>query len=191
MTASTCTRTCPCGNAFTPNKGQIDRGHGKYCSRACFDKARRHARISATCPCGAAFETTAEKQEQGKGRYCSKPCMYRYRVRPKGLKYDIKVQNKAWFEPGHQMAQGAANHRWKGDQVGYRELHRWLRRVRGAPGPCEWCGNSEYTEWANKGHEYRRDAGDWLALCRPCHRSHDSGPNRGAAVAKYGRNGLR
>lgn len=188
---NTRTRTCQCGQDFTPTTGQIDRGHGKYCSRVCFDRARRHDRIAAACPCGGQFETTAQKQAQGKGRYCSKACMYRHRVRPRGLTYEVKAQNKAWFKPGHEAPAGPQNPQWKGDAVGYRELHRWVRRVRGAPGACEDCGANGYTEWANKSHLYRRDPSDWIALCKPCHGSHDSGPNRGAAVAKYGRNGLR
>lgn len=35
------------------------------------------------------------------GRYC-KPCGYKYRVRPKGLKYKIKTKNKGWFRRGYK-----------------------------------------------------------------------------------------
>lgn len=57
--------------------------------------------IDVTCPCGETFQTTQKRLDAGRGRYCSKPCMYKYRVRPKGLKYEIKVENKGWLKPGH------------------------------------------------------------------------------------------
>jgi hypothetical protein len=117
--------------------------------------------------------------------------MYTYRVRPKGLKYEIKAQNRAWFTPGHQMPTGPGNHRWKGDRVGYRELHRWVAKHRAKTGTCERCNVEGETQWANKSHAYRRDLADWLELCRKCHRSHDSGPAWGLATQKYGRRAVQ
>lgn len=69
---------------------------------------------------------------------------------------------------------GAAHYEWKGDGVGYRSLHVWVRRHRGAPTECERCGATEGIEWANLSHEYRRDLADWIALCRRCHAQHDA-----------------
>jgi len=37
------------------------------------------------------------KNKSDRGNYCKK-CGYKYRVRPKGLKYKIVVVNKGWFE---------------------------------------------------------------------------------------------
>lgn len=48
------------------------------------------------CPCGETIEVPEHLWVRKK--YCSKPCLYKYRVRPSGLKYDIKVKNKAWFK---------------------------------------------------------------------------------------------
>jgi hypothetical protein len=111
--------------------------------------------------------------------------MYRYRVRPRGLTYDIKVKNRAWFPPGVAQFQGEEHPSWKGDEVSYKQLHRWVRRQLGAPGACEQCGDPE-TEWANRSHEYQRQLDDWIALCRTCHRRHDRGEARGAATRRYG-----
>ena len=50
------------------------------------------------CPCG--IEKKIFQSRKGRAKYCSKLCMYKYSVRPKGLKYNIKVINKAWFKEG-------------------------------------------------------------------------------------------
>lgn len=34
-----------------------------------------------------------------KGLYCKK-CGYKHRIRPSGLKYELKVKNRAWFKKG-------------------------------------------------------------------------------------------
>ena len=76
---------------------------------------------------------------------------------------------------------------WKGDTVGYRALHDWVRVRRGKPKVCEFCGSQDRMEWANKSHEYKRDISDWLELCHKCHMKYDSGENRGKAKEKYGK----
>ena len=39
-------------------------------------------------------------EKSPKGLYCKK-CGYRHRTRPSGLKYNLKVKNKAWFKKGN------------------------------------------------------------------------------------------
>lgn len=158
--------------------------------------------VNRTCPCGNVFTTTQRRLDEGRGRYCSRACKYRYQVRPSGLKYNVKVTNRAWIKPGQQLSPGTqfkpgertnpetefkpgqipAN--FKGDAVGYGALHTWVRRHRGAPTRCEHCGASGRIEWANKSHEYRRDLGDWLALCPPCHAAYDA-PHAGAKRDRF------
>lgn len=41
-----------------------------------------------------------KEKKSEKGRYC-KVCGYRHRIRPKGLKYKVKVKNRGWFKKGH------------------------------------------------------------------------------------------
>jgi len=64
---------------------------------------------------------------------------------------------------------------WKGDEVSYRNLHRWVERKRGKPQKCEHCGTSEKRRyhWANKSRKYKRDLDDWFRLCIPCHKKYD------------------
>lgn len=68
---------------------------------------------------------------------------------------------------------------WKGDGVGYVSLHEWIRRVRGEPTTCEFCGKTglrgRRIHWANKSRKYKRDINDWLRLCASCHWKYDHG----------------
>lgn len=48
------------------------------------------------CQCGNKFFV-----KKSSSKYCSKVCFYKYRKRPKGLSYKIKVENKAWFKKGY------------------------------------------------------------------------------------------
>lgn len=65
------------------------------------------------CTCG-----TALKRQK---KYCSVECLYKYRVRPAGLKYKIVKENRGWFKD-----QGG----WI-DKKGYRRIKRgkFLHRV--------------------------------------------------------------
>jgi len=67
---------------------------------------------------------------------------------------------------------GENNWRWKGDQVGYDALHRWVAKQLGKPNICYNCGlkdtNRQY-DWANISGNYIRDLNDWIRLCKSCH----------------------
>jgi len=65
-------------------------------------------KVAVRCPCGQDFTAEQRAIDRGRGRYCSRSCMYTHRVRPKGLKYELKVQNKAWYRPGHGPTGGEA-----------------------------------------------------------------------------------
>lgn len=104
----------------------------------------------------------------------------------KGTKGLIKP-NKGSFQKGeHRSRQtefrkgntlGEKNIKWKGDFVGYGNLHAWVKRHRGKAIWCTWCCSTIRIEWANLSHEYKRDLGDWIQLCRKCHFKYDSGKN--------------
>lgn len=69
---------------------------------------------------------------------------------------------------------GDENQNWKGDDVGYRAMHDWIRREKGLPNTCEHCSTQKRRlVWANKSHEYQRNVDDWMRLCYPCHRKYD------------------
>lgn len=71
---------------------------------------------------------------------------------------------------------GENNPCWKGDNVGYCQLHNWVKHELGKPMKCDFCGDetkSKY-EWANKSGKYKRDVTDWLRLCKKCHNRYDN-----------------
>lgn len=72
---------------------------------------------------------------------------------------------------------GTDNNKWRGDDVGNKALHGWVKRKLGRPMKCEFCGfttdNPYQIHWANRSHAYKRDVTDWLRLCVPCHKKYD------------------
>lgn len=63
---------------------------------------------------------------------------------------------------------------WKGDEVSYAGLHKWIIRRKGtAPRLCEQCGRVARCHWANISGEYKRDLSDYRALCARCHKFED------------------
>ena|SRR3990167_654594 len=68
------------------------------------------------------------------------------------------------------------NAAWKGDNVGYVALHKWVARKRGKPQQCEHCKTTKAKQfdWANKSGKYLRNLNDWLRLCVSCHHKYDN-----------------
>lgn len=121
-----------------------------------------------------------------KGLYCKK-CGYKYRIRPSGLSYIIKVVNRGWFKKG--AIPWVANKQLKPLEdysAEYSNLHKWLRRHWGAPVKCEFCGSGVRVQWANKSNKYERIREDWLHLCMKCHARYDF-ENFGARKRFYNR----
>lgn len=69
---------------------------------------------------------------------------------------------------------GENNHNWKGDNVGYHSLHRWVKKYKIKPKECQHCGKEKkYLELANISGEYKRDINDYVYLCMRCHKIMD------------------
>ena len=62
------------------------------------------------------------------------------------------------------------NKMWKGDDVGYGALHRWVRGKLGEPKKCsvDESHTAKMFVWANKSGLYKRDVSDWHELCQSC-----------------------
>ena len=58
---------------------------------------------------------------------------------------------------------------WKGASIGYRGLHRWIRKRLLKPQLCESCKEKQPYDLANISQQYKRDVSDWEWLCRKCH----------------------
>jgi len=159
--------------------------------------------IQKTCNCGNEFITSSDRVAIGRGLYCSKKCMYAYRTMPKRGKgtYNIVKINSGWFEKGFSynedggfrkgkdpwnkgtkglcipnsgsFQKGMTPTTWKGDDVGYHALHRWVSNHKGKASMCQHCGSEENVQWANKSHEYKRELDDFIELCAKCHKTYD------------------
>lgn len=73
----------------------------KYCSYECYWNSKttngnRH--LSLKCKCGREFISSPRNIISGRAKFCSKKCLYKYRTRPSGLRYNIKVNNTGWFK---------------------------------------------------------------------------------------------
>jgi|SRR3990167_1475133 len=76
------------------------------------------------CKCGKSFCGRNRKSRFGKPRYCSLRCKYKYRIRPTGLKYILKVKNPKWFKKKKKIkpdTKGYIRRRFKGKM---RRIHR-------------------------------------------------------------------
>lgn len=69
---------------------------------------------------------------------------------------------------------GNKHPKWKGDDIDYSTMHKWIRRHLPKPEYCEICGIREPTEVANFNGKYLREFIYWWWLCMPCHREYDS-----------------
>jgi hypothetical protein len=72
---------------------------------------------------------------------------------------------------------GEKNPNWRGGEVSYSALHKWLRRCHSKTGACSNCGKEGKTDWAFLRHPdpYTREIADYRELCRSCHMRFDRG----------------
>lgn len=70
------TTTCAtCGKEFVTTEGRLADGQGKYCSRACKDRAEGVPWVKMTCQhCGKEFEVLPSRARRGKVKYCGMEC---------------------------------------------------------------------------------------------------------------------
>lgn len=62
---------------------------------------------------------------------------------------------------------------WKGNNVSYKVLHKWIRKYFSRPELCQSCNKKPPFDVANKSGKYLRDLSDWEWLCRKCHMKKD------------------
>jgi len=76
-----------------------------------------------------------------------------------------------------EKVSGEKNWQWKGENVSYRSLHKWIERLLGKPHECENCGiktlNHRQYHWSNISGLYKRIITDWRRLCVKCHKAVD------------------
>ena len=66
------------------------------------------------------------------------------------------------------------NPSWKGDNVGYNAIHKWVRKNKPKVTRCEKCNCVRKLEISNISGKNKRDINDYEWLCVPCHRNKDN-----------------
>lgn len=98
-----------------------------------------------------------------RGRFCSTKCQY---ITYKGKRRSPQTE----FKPGEFA--GDKHRLWKGDEVGYQALHRWINNHWDKK-ECDNCGAVEKLQWSNIDGQYIRSRIHWQVLCNSCHRIED------------------
>lgn len=72
------------------------------------------------------------------------------------------------------LTAGEKHYNWKGDNVGYRGLHKWVKSRLPKPKSCSNCGQEKkWLDLANITGVYTREFRNWKYLCRSCHLIYD------------------
>lgn len=137
----------------------------KRCPK-CYHETQRKPFPKFIClQCGKEFDDKNFNKER---KFCSNKC---YGESLKGI--------PTWNSGKKQLATtGIKNNMWKGDDVGYVALHKWVSRNKGKATKCSKCSSTKSIDWANKDHKYKRSLEDYIELCRSCHRKYDIKHNK-------------
>jgi hypothetical protein len=143
--------------------------------------------------CEKVFDIRPSRVKKYNNVFCSVACYGDFQ-KGRTMPDSFHKNRKKWFKEHRQehidmlKKRNFTNERnpfWKGDNITYGQIHRWIISKLQKPNRCENCGEKYKLEWANKSHEYKRDYSDWLALCRGCHAKYDIG-FRGSAIKRFG-----
>jgi hypothetical protein len=174
-----------CSKQFLVYPSKVEGGRGKYCSKECTRLARLgtkpwnrgftkidHPNLSS--PKSMEFRIHMSSKMKGKRNALG----YKH---TREAREAISRKNMGRTNPfaylnfgleGRRI--GIKNKNWKGNEVSYRSLHKWVERWKGKSNKCELCGKiSPRLHWANMDHKYERDLVKWLRLCAPCHGKYD------------------
>jgi len=135
----------------------------KFCSKVCASKSMmdKSPRFKVCVHCKEKFNRPDDYSNKmwSTRRFCNKRCDSDYR----------------------SLNLSANDPKWKGDKVGYRQLHAWVTKHKGRPTTCEFCSRKRLKgrsiHWANVDGKYRRDLDDYIRLCVKCHSAHDRSTN--------------
>ena len=98
-----------------------------------------------------------------------------------GMATRFKKGQKPWNKGLVGINLGESANNWKGDNVGYSGIHRWVLKELGHPNECKNCGKlGRYLfrrngvrywniHWHNKSGRYYRKLSDWIPFCLSCH----------------------
>ena len=127
--------------------------------------------------CGKMFRVWGKREKTA--RYCSMkcvtflieiPCEFCKKLFTPNSSTRKYCSQKCYFSTVSERTTLENNPMWKGDKVGYKCLHKWIKRHKGILGKCLHCGEIKKRRvWANVSGKYLRDLNDWIPLCYSCH----------------------
>lgn len=127
--------------------------------------------ITLTCAiCGLKYKMSSWYKDR---QYCSNKCRG-VGLKNKGVSPPPRTGAIPWNKgkkwPELSLARrGSSNPAWKGDDIGYSQIHTWVRKRIIKPNKCESCSRQSVLHLSNISYEYLRDLSDWEYLCVPCH----------------------
>ena len=170
------TKKCSvCGETFEKSvscstKNWVDR---EYCSKRC---SNSRVRFSGEDPIvGIVHGLTGYNNHQCRCDICREAS----RLRKRDHRVGNYIPHEKW---GHKESENPA---WKGDAVGYKNIHAWVRYHKSKSGICSVCHvdfgteRGHATHWANLDHQYRRILDDYVEMCPSCHKKYDLRSNTG------------
>lgn len=159
-----------CGCSFNPfTRNQV------YCSKSCRAKdtgvghGLKTGQYIPCSWCGKQIWRKGSLLKKFSRFFCDKDCQNNFKK----------------YRQDYSSATGENHPGWKGNNVGYFVLHKWVRKNKGKAKRCIFCGSTSNVQWANKSHTYSRNLDDWLELCKKCHVKYDIENNWGSATKKY------
>jgi endogenous inhibitor of DNA gyrase (YacG/DUF329 family) len=187
MTMEKTKRICGiCGKEYMVRSDRAEQS--KFCSSGCLNEAKRKPAIVKCEVCDNEFEVKQCRAETAK--YCSLGCKYSALSKKMNKRVEryCAICGKKFAVKRHRAQevkycsrecmtiaynQDGLNPNWKGDSVGYRAVHDWVRKNKPKPMYCERCGIEAPYDLANISGGYRRDIADYEWLCRRCHMTDD------------------
>ena len=160
-----------CGAPFKVYKYRLLKGHNFYC-KECYPSIRKKI-LSSNAHLGreASIIRITAHGLSDKQRFA----LIFGRIRRK-KKVKSNIQQKTRPKKRVRGYDSNRNSNWKGDNVSYRSLHKWVERWLGKPTICQFC-NKDFLgreiHWANVSGRYLRDVSDWMRLCKKCHKKFD------------------
>lgn len=142
--------------------------------------------------CGKKFETKIEKR-----KFCSRLCFHKWQKGkctspnsqfktghnvplPWRIKFSEANKGRIAWNKGRSHLKEDKNPAWKGENASYSAIHYWIKRQKGVPHKCSFCGktgnnnnNNRQIQWANIDGKYRRNLDDYIPLCASCHKIFD------------------
>src|SRR3990167_3108655 len=110
-----------------------------------------------------------------KGKKASVETRFRISLSKKGANHpnfgkNLSIETKRKISIANKNEKNGV---WKGDNVGYVALHKWVIRNKPKVKYCETCGLEKKLDVANISGKYKRDISDFEYLCRRCHMNKD------------------